>query len=209
VSIEDFDNFDQIALAQKLEKHELVEMRRIAALVYTKNKRFKNAMDLSKQDKQYKDAMETARDSGNAELVEQLLRFFVEEDMQECFCACLYTCYDLVKPDVALELAWRKNMLDFAMPYLIQVLKEYTSRVDGLDKKTLKKEEDEEKQKSASNDYVPDYMMPAMMGTMMPGMGNLAIMGPQAMPQQQPQMGGFGQQNPSMMMTPGMAPGRF
>jgi len=209
VSIEDFDNFDQIALAQKLEKHELVEMRRIAALVYTKNKRFKNAMDLSKQDKQYKDAMETARDSGNADLVEQLLRFFVDEDMQECFCACLYTCYDLVKPDVALELAWRKNMLDFAMPYLIQVLKEYTSRIDGLDKKTIKKEEDEEKQKSASNDYVPDYMMPAMMGSMMPGMGNLAIMGPQAMPQQQQQMGGFGQQNPSMMMTPGMAPGRF
>merc|ERR1719446_1557044 len=36
-SIEDFDNFDQIALAQRLEKHELVEMRRIASLVYKKN----------------------------------------------------------------------------------------------------------------------------------------------------------------------------
>merc|ERR1712050_343003 len=31
-SIEDFENFDQINLAQKLEKHELMEMRRIAAL---------------------------------------------------------------------------------------------------------------------------------------------------------------------------------
>merc|ERR1719446_957514 len=37
-SIEDFDNFDQIALATRLEAHELVEMRRIAALVYKKNK---------------------------------------------------------------------------------------------------------------------------------------------------------------------------
>jgi len=77
LSIEDFNNFDQIALAQKLEKHELVEMRRISALVYTKNKRYKQAIDLSKQDKMYKDCMDTARDSGNAELVEQLLRFFV------------------------------------------------------------------------------------------------------------------------------------
>merc|ERR1719174_3570032 len=160
-SIEDFDNFDQIALAQQLEKHELCEMRRIAALVYTKNKRFKQSIELSKLDKMYKDAMETARDSGNAELVESLLRFFVESDMKECFCACLYTCYDYVRPDVALELAWRKNSMDFAMPYLIQTLREYTSRIDALDKKTTKKEVEEEKSKSASNDYVPEYMLPA------------------------------------------------
>merc|ERR1719482_2678304 len=204
-SIEDFDNFDQIALAQQLEKHELCEMRRIAALVFTKNKRYKQSIELSKQDKMYKDAMETARDSGNAELVESLLRFFADSDMAECFCACLYTCYDYVRPDVVLELAWRKNSLDFAMPYLIQVLREYTSRIDGLDKKTQKKEEEEEKQKSAPNDYVPDYMMPAMMpGGGMPGIGNLMLTGPPAMPTQQ---GGFsqpGMQNPSMMMTPGM-----
>jgi len=68
-SIEDFDNFDQIALAQKLEKHELTEMRRISALVYKKNKRYKQSIELSKLDKTYKDAMETARDSGNPELV--------------------------------------------------------------------------------------------------------------------------------------------
>merc|ERR1712100_328224 len=131
-SIEDFENFDQISLAQKLEKHELMEMRRIAALVYKKNKRYKQSIDLSKQDKIYKDAMETARDSGNPELAEHLLRFFVDSDNKECFAAALYTCYDLVKPDVALELAWRKNMMDFAMPFLIQVMREYTSRIDAL-----------------------------------------------------------------------------
>ena len=90
----------------------------------------------------------------------------------------------------------------------LQVLKEYTGRIDALDKKTIKKEEAEEKSKSASNDYVPDYMMPAMQASMMPGMGNLAIMGPQTMQPQGgfgQQAGGFGQQgmhqNP-MMMTP-------
>merc|ERR1719230_886792 len=77
-SIEDFENFDQIALAQTLEKHELSEMRRISALVYKKNKRFKQSIDLSKQDKVYRDAMETARDSALPDLAESLLRFFVE-----------------------------------------------------------------------------------------------------------------------------------
>ena len=106
--------------------------------------------------------MKTASDSGNADLAESLLRFFVEEDNRECFAACLYTCYELIRPDVALELAWRKNMLDFAMPYLIQVLREYTGRIEGLDKKTQKREEAEEKQKSAPNDYVADYLPPMM-----------------------------------------------
>merc|ERR1712224_795535 len=89
--------------------------------------------------------------------------------------------------------------MDFSMPYLIQVMREYTSRIDALDKKTQKKEEAEEKQKSASNDYVPDYMMPQMMPGGMTGMGNLALMPPPAAPQQ-PQ--GFGV--PSMMQTPQM-----
>jgi len=198
-SIDDFENFDQIALAQKLEKHELVEMRRISTLVYKKNKRYKQSIELSKQDKMYKDAMETARDSANNELAESLCRFFVDEGLKECFAACLYTCYDLLAPDVALELAWRHNHLDFAMPYLIQTLREYTGRIDALDKKTLKKEEAEEKAKSAPNDYVPDFMMPQMGMPGMPGLGGQAmLMGPS--PTMQPQM------QQGMQMGMGMGP---
>jgi len=208
-SIEDFDNFDQISLAQKLERHELLEMRRISALVYKKNKRFKQSIELSKQDSIFKDAMETAMDSGNADLAESLLRYFADAGNKECFAACLYTCYDLVRPDVALELAWRKGMTDFAMPYLIQVLREYTGRVDALDKKTAKKEEEEEKQKSAPNDYVPDYVPAMMVPGGLPGFGNLAIgNAPMAPPQQgfqQPGMPGMmpQQMQPGMMMMPG------
>jgi len=207
-SIEEFDNFDQIALAQKLEKHELIEMRRIATLVYQKNKRYKQAIELAQQDKMYKDCMDSAMASGNQDLAEGLLKYFVEKEMKECFAACLYTCYDLIRPDIALELAWKSRNMDFAMPYLIQVMREYTDRVNALDKKTQKKEEEEEKQKSAPNDYVPDYMMPTM-GPGLTGFGNLALTsGPANMPmmgnamnmgmQQQPGM------QPSMMMTPNM-----
>merc|ERR1711997_1324518 len=152
------------------------------------------------------DCMETAFDSDNADLAESLLRFFCEIKSKECFAACLYTCYDLIRPDVALELAWRNNLLDFAMPYLIQTLREYTGRIDALDKKTQKKEEAEEKEKSASNDYVPDYMPGTWTGNV-PGFGNLAITGGPMQPtgMQQPGMMQPGMmQQPSMMMQPGM-----
>merc|ERR1719415_203516 len=119
--------------------------------------------------------MDTAFDSGNPDLAEGLLRWFIENNNKECFAACLYTCYDLLTPDVALELAWRKGQLDFAMPYLIQTLREYTGRIDALDKKTQKKEEAEQKEKSASNDLAPDYMVNPMMPGGLQGFGNLAI----------------------------------
>lgn len=65
--------------------------------------------------------METVAVSGQSELAEELLRWFVEQSEKECFAACLYTCYDLIKPDVVLELAWMNKLMDFAMPYMIQV----------------------------------------------------------------------------------------
>lgn len=49
------------------------------------------------------DAMETAAQSADPEIAEELLHFFVQEGQRECFASCLYTCYDLIKPDVALE----------------------------------------------------------------------------------------------------------
>ncbi len=53
--------------------------------------------------------------SQDAELVEQLLRFFVEVEAKECFAACLFTCFELARPDVVLELAWRNNILGIYM----------------------------------------------------------------------------------------------
>lgn len=53
-SIDAFDNFDTIALAQKLEKHELTEFRRIAAYLYKGNNRWKQSVELCKKDRLYK-----------------------------------------------------------------------------------------------------------------------------------------------------------
>ena len=55
--------------------------------------------------------METSAQSQDSELAEELLRFFVEKGERECFAACLFTCYDLIKPDLALEVSPPCNLL--------------------------------------------------------------------------------------------------
>merc|ERR1711937_1092688 len=109
-----------------------MEMRRVGAHLLKINKRYAQAIDISKKDALYQDAIETAAVSGDRDVVESLIRFFTDNKLHECFAACLFTCYEYVKPDVVLELAWRHKINDFAMPYIIQVLKEYTDKVDDV-----------------------------------------------------------------------------
>lgn len=112
-SIDAFDNFDNIALAQKLEKHELTEFRRIAAYLYkgeshrgnkkmtiyllscffffSGNNRWKQSVELCKKDRLFKDAMEYAAESHQQEIAEELLQWFLERGAKDCFAACLYT----------------------------------------------------------------------------------------------------------------------
>lgn len=77
----------------------------------------------------FKDAIEYAAESKQVEIVEDLLQFFLNDSLNDCFAITLYKCYDLLRPDVVLELAWRHKITDFAMPYLMQVLRDYSSRV--------------------------------------------------------------------------------
>lgn len=63
----------------QIEKHELLEMRRVAAYIYKKAGRWKQSIALSKKDNLYKDAMETASQSGDRELAEELLVYFIEK----------------------------------------------------------------------------------------------------------------------------------
>ena len=49
-SIDSFQNFDTIALAQQLERHELLEFRRIGAYLYKGNNRWAQSVELCKRD---------------------------------------------------------------------------------------------------------------------------------------------------------------
>ena len=46
--------------------------------------------------------------------------------------SCMYTCYDLIRPDVALELAWINNIKEFAFPYVLQFLREKKNEKDVI-----------------------------------------------------------------------------
>jgi clathrin heavy chain len=96
-----------------------LECRRIAALLYRKNKKFQKSIEISKKDDLHKDAMETVAESKDPALAEDLLRHIMHMQDKELFAAMLYTCYELVKPDVALEVAWRCNLQEYVMPYFI------------------------------------------------------------------------------------------
>lgn len=168
-SITTYDNYDQINLAFRLEKHELLEFRRIAAFVYKKNLRWRTAVELAKGDKLYRDAMETVATSKQADLAEELLAFFVEEGNKECFAACLFTCYDLIRPDVAMEVAWMNGMMDFVMPYMIQFMREYTSKVDTLVAESVEgKKAAEEKAKEVKEEELRGNMYQTLMPLALP-----------------------------------------
>ncbi|XP_031382114.1 clathrin heavy chain 1-like isoform X1 [Punica granatum] len=194
-SIDLHDSFDQIGLAQKIEKHELLEMRRVAAYIYKKAGRWKQSIALSKKDNLYRDAMETASQSGDRELAEELLVYFIEQGKKECFASCLFVCYDLLRADVVLELAWLNNMIDFGFPYLLQFIREYTGKVDELVKDKIealnevKTKEKEEKDVVAQQNMYAQLLPLALPAPPMPGMG-----------------GGFAPPPPSSMGGMGMPP---
>uniref|UniRef100_A0A671RCM6 Clathrin heavy chain n=1 Tax=Sinocyclocheilus anshuiensis TaxID=1608454 RepID=A0A671RCM6_9TELE len=152
-SIDAYDNFDSIGLAQRLETHELIEFRRIAAYLYKSNQRWAQSIQLCKKDKLYKDAMQFSAESQDSARAQDLLRWFVEEGKRECFAACLFSSYDLLAPDLVLELTWRHGLVDFAMPYFIQVTREYLSKVDKLQEAEDKRAAEEQTPEASSIVY--------------------------------------------------------
>mmetsp|Transcript_17587 Transcript_17587/g.26695 ORF Transcript_17587/g.26695 Transcript_17587/m.26695 type:complete len:1735 (-) Transcript_17587:150-5354(-) len=213
-SIDGFNNFNMMALASKLSTHELLEFRRISAYVYRCNKKYSQSIELSKNDRMWKDCIDTANESQDGETIEGLLRFFCETSEKECFCAALYTCYAHVSPDVALELGWINGYHNFVMPFLINTLRHTHERLKKLEDRTAPPTEEEAAQDSIAQTYgnlggfggvlmlenggggIP---MPTQQ---VPGAGGAGIdMSSFGVPQQ-PQMGGQGV--PGMMPNGGM-----
>lgn len=153
VSIDAYDNFDVISLASRLRNHDLLEFRRLAAHLYKKSERWEESIALSKADKLFKDAIETAATSKSVEVAEELLSYWVDIGHRECVSAMLYACFDIVRPDVVEELSWRHGLNDFVMPWRLQWQREQASRLKALEHavkdlstKQTKKEEAEDEQ---------------------------------------------------------------
>ncbi|KXS95108.1 hypothetical protein AC578_7424 [Pseudocercospora eumusae] len=186
-SVENFDNYEAVALAQRLEKHDLVFFRQIAASIYRKNKRWDKSIALSKQDKLYKDAIETSAISGKTEVVEELLRYFVDIGSKECYVGMLYACYDLIPLHTVMEISWRHGLNDFTMPFMINYMSQQAATISDL-----KRDNDERKAKEAANAPKEDT------GPILGQSRLMLTQGPiQAQPTgyMQPQPTGYGQPN--------------
>ena len=142
-----------IALASKLSTHELLEFRRISAYVYRRNKKWTQSIELSKNDRMWKDCIDTANESEDAEIIEGLLRFFCETSEKECFCAALYTCFSHISPDVALELGWMNGYQHFIMPFVIQTFRRTHQRLKILEERTAPPKEEETAQDGIAGTY--------------------------------------------------------
>lgn len=111
--------------------------------------------------------METVAESKDMSLAEELLRWFMGKGDKEVFASMLYTCYELIKPDIALEIAWRFGLLEFCIPYFIQFTKDLSTRVESVQKQAdniVKKDEE----KTAAD---ADRPLDVDMGMLFPGMG--------------------------------------
>lgn len=65
----------------------------------------------------------------------------------------LYACYELIRPDVIMEISWRKGLHDFTMPFMINFLCEQTRSIEFLkkDQAERQKRENETRTKEEGN----------------------------------------------------------
>lgn len=66
----------------------------------------------------------------------------------------LYACYDLIRPDVIMEISWRKGLNDFTMPFMINFLCEQTRTIEML-KKDNEERKSREKSQKTEEDNTP------------------------------------------------------
>lgn len=131
-TIEAHDKFDQIDLAERLEKHDLIFFREIAAIIYRKNKKWRKAISLLKADKLWADSLETAALSEDKNVATELLEYYVETGNRECMIATLYACYSFIDYDKVEELSWLHRLTDFVKPYEISVASENQKNLTEL-----------------------------------------------------------------------------
>ncbi|CCH62980.1 hypothetical protein TBLA_0I03250 [Henningerozyma blattae CBS 6284] len=138
IAVDSHDRYDHLELARRLESHELIYFKRIAASLYAKSKKWDKSLDILIKQKLWKDAIDTAASSQNSEVIEKLLNFFVDSDYKEGFIALLYAAYNIVTFDNVLELSFMNSLDVYVRPYEISVRKEQYDSIKSIKEKIAK-----------------------------------------------------------------------
>jgi len=166
-SLETYDQYDAIKLAKRLENHELLEFRRIAALLYRLNNMYEESLGLSKADRLWRDALETAASSKDIAVAEELAGYFVSIGNKDAFAAILYVCFELVRPDFVDEMSWRFGLGDYSKPYNLQIARDQNTKLAALEKEV--KELREKTKKDEPESETTSSMMGGLGGRLMIG----------------------------------------
>ncbi len=130
------------------------------------------------------------------------MTFFVGKQDKESFAATLYTCYPLIRADVAMELAWRNRLTDYVMPYMIQYIRDTNSRIAKLEERTKPADTGKAHGHAADGEIDPHAPMGYMGPTGMLAIADTPFNAPPTMGgMAPPAMGGMGMG----MMPPNMA----
>lgn len=78
---------------------------------------------------------------------------------RECYVGMLYACYDLIRPDVIMEVSWRHGLQDFTMPFMINFLCEQTRAIEQL------KKDNEERKSRETTQQTEEDNTPILGGT--------------------------------------------
>lgn len=152
VSVDSYDRYDAIDLAQRLEKHDLIFFRQIAAHLFRKNKKWSKSIALSKEDRLWKDVIATAAASERADVAQDVVKYFVDIGNRECFVAALYACYELLRSDYIMELGWRHGLENYTMPYRINLERERSLQLEAIHKDFEERKEKERQAQQAAED---------------------------------------------------------
>lgn len=68
------------------------------------NSMWEESLGLSKADRLWRDALETAAASKDISVAEELAGYFVSIGNKDAFAAVLYVCYELIRPDFVEEM---------------------------------------------------------------------------------------------------------
>lgn len=131
-TVDAYDKFDHIDLATRLESHELIFFRKIAASLYRRNKKWAKSLEILKQEQLWKDCIDTATMSQDSKVVHDLLDYFVETGNKEGFVALLYTAYSYISYERVLEIAWINGLEDYMKPFEISIKKEQHKAIHKL-----------------------------------------------------------------------------
>ncbi|KAI5956853.1 CHC1 [Candida jiufengensis] len=133
-SIENESNnrFNKLDLAERLEKHDLIFFRQIAATLFAKEKKYNKAISILKADKLWSNLLSVVAQSKSQKIAHETMDYFVETGNHECFVALLYTSYEYIANDYVVELSWLHNLGNFIKPYEISIIYENQKKLNEV-----------------------------------------------------------------------------